>query len=111
MTEHRIIYYGQSKIHYELLRKEVTYKEKTDKFKGDILSSEKIKSDKPRKVLIKVHPDQRVVATAPIDASDMLIHDAMMKRARWIWQSLQDFAKQKDRYYLNVISVVKPSFI
>lgn len=25
-----------------------------------------------------------------------MIHDAMMKRARWIWQSLQDFAKQKD---------------
>lgn len=46
--------------------------------------------------MIKVHPDQRVVATAPIDATDLIIHDAMMKRARWIWQSLQDIAKQQD---------------
>ena len=94
MTEHRIIYYGQSKIHYELLRKETAVKSESA---IDITENTKLsKPSKPRKVLIKVHPDQRVVATAPIDASDMLIHDAMMKRARWIWQSLQEFAKQTD---------------
>ena len=49
-----------------------------------------------RKVIIKVHPDQRVVATVPHDASDDAIVDAMQKRARWIWQSINDFAKQKD---------------
>ena len=43
-----------------------------------------------------MHPDQRVVATALADASDEIIHDAMMKRARWRWQSLQEFAKQQD---------------
>ncbi len=49
-----------------------------------------------RKVIIKIHPDQRVVATVPHDASDDAIVDAMQKRARWIWQSINDFAKQKD---------------
>ena len=93
MTENGIFYYGQDKIYYEIVRKEVTYKATTGKSKADILTTEK---SKPRKVVIKVHPDQRVVATAPIDATNEMIHDAMMKRARWIWQNLQDFAKQKD---------------
>ena len=88
MTENGDFYYGQDKIDYEIVRKEVKNKPESDKLIA--------KKTKPRKVVIKVHPDQRVVATAPIDASDEMIHDAMMKRARWIWQSLQDFAKQKD---------------
>lgn len=96
MTENGDFYYGQDKIHYEVVRKEATYKEKTGKSKSDKLIVEKTKPRKPRKVVIKVHPDQRVVATAPVDATDEVIHDAMMKRASWIWQSLQDFAKQKD---------------
>ncbi|WP_367110752.1 M48 family metallopeptidase [uncultured Psychrobacter sp.] len=102
MTENGDFYYGEDKIHYEVVRKEVTYKEKTGKSKSDTLISDETKPSKltkpsrPRKVVIKVHPDLRVVATAPVDASDEMIHDAMMKRARWIWQSLQDFAKQKD---------------
>lgn len=94
MTEHRIIYYGQSKIYYELLRKETA--DKSESAIGIIENTISSKPSKPRKVVIKVHPDQRVVATAPIDASDMMIHDAMMKRARWIWQSLQEFAEQTD---------------
>ena len=93
MTENGDFYYGQYKIDYEIVRKEVTYKATVGKSKADTLTTEKIK---PRKVVIKVHPDQRVVVTAPIDAIDEMIHDAMMKRARWIWQNLQDFAKQKD---------------
>ena len=93
MTENGVFYYGQDKIDYEVVRKEATYKEKIKKPESDKLIAKKTK---PRKVVIKVHPDQRVVATAPNDASDEMIHDAMMKRARWIWQSLQDFAKQQD---------------
>ena len=93
MTENGVFYYGQDKIDYEVVRKEVTYKEKINQPESDKLIAKKTK---PRKVVIKVHPDQRVVATAPVDASDEVIHDAMMKRARWIWQSLQDFAKQQD---------------
>ena len=91
MTETSDFYYGEDKIHYEVVRKDAK-----NKYKNDTLIDEKSKSSKPRKVVIKVHPDQRVVATAPIDATDEVIHDAMMKRARWIWQSLQDFAKQKE---------------
>ena len=96
MTENGVFYYGQDKIDYEVVRKEVTYKEKIKKPESDKLITEKTKPGKPRKVVIKVHPDQRVVATAPNDATDEMIYDAMMKRARWIWQSLQDFAKQQD---------------
>lgn len=88
MTGIGVIYYGQDKIYYEVVRKEAKSKSKSDK-----LITQKTK---PRKIVIKVHPDQRVVATAPVDTSDEMIHDAMMKRARWIWQSLQDFAKQQD---------------
>lgn len=88
MTEHGVIYYDQDKIQYEVRRKQATRKSDSDG--ADVVRT------KPRKVLIKVHPDQRVVATAPIDASDELIYQAMNKRARWIWQSLQGFAEQKD---------------
>lgn len=91
MTENGDFYYGEDKIHYEVVRKEAK-----NKSRSDMLITENTKPSKPRKIVIKVHPDQRVVATAPIDATNEMIHDAMMKRARWIWQSLQDFAKQKD---------------
>lgn len=70
--------YGRDIIHYDVVRKADSSKTKT------------------RKVLIKVHPDQRVVATVPHDATDAAIQDAMLKRARWIWQSIQEFAQQKD---------------
>ena len=89
-------YYGEDKIHYEVVRKDAK-----NKSRSDTLINEKSKSSKPRTIIIKVYPDQRVVATAPIDASDEMIHDAMMKRARWIWQSLQDFAKQKDHVLIK----------
>lgn len=88
MTETGDFYYGEDKIHYEVVRKEAKNNSRSDKLIA--------KKTNPRKVVIKVHPDQRVVATAPIDATDEMIHDAMMKRVRWVWQSLQNFAKQKD---------------
>ena len=98
MIDTGVFYYGQDKIHYEVVRKKFTCKKPAEKKAVDKSESDKPLTDKikPRKVIIKVHPDQRVVATAPIDATDLIIHDAMMKRARWVWQSLQDFAKQKD---------------
>lgn len=91
MTETGNFYYGEDKIHYEVVRKEAKNNSRSDK-----LITDETKTRKPRKVVIKVHPDQRVVATAPIDATDEMIHGAVIKRAHWIWQSLQDFAKQKD---------------
>ena len=66
------LHYGQDKISYEVIRK-----------------------DKARKLRIKVHPDQRVVVTVPMQVTDEFIHNSVKKRARWIWQHVQDFAKQK----------------
>lgn len=79
--ERGVFTYGNDTIHYDVIRKT----KPADNAKQTA-----------RKVIIKVHPDQRVVATVPHDASDDAIQDAMHKRARWIWQSIDEFAKQKD---------------
>lgn len=79
------IHYADDFIAYEVIRKPV---------KIISASSKRPLASAPRKVRIKVHPDGRVVATAPEDAADTAIHEAVQKRARWIWQSLQDFTKQ-----------------
>jgi predicted metal-dependent hydrolase len=76
--EHGVFYYGNDMVHYDVIRKSVSSKTAA------------------RKVVIKVHPDQRVVATAPEDASDESIHQAVLKRARWIWRNIEEFAKQKE---------------
>ncbi len=54
-----------------------------------------IATDKPRKVAISVHPDCRVVVSAPADASNSDIHDAVMKRAKWIVDNVQAFSQQQ----------------
>lgn len=46
------------------------------------------------KVLIKVHPDCRVVVSAPESASNDAVIAAVKKRARWIYEQLRDFRKQ-----------------
>lgn len=79
--EHGVFIYGNDTIHYDVIRKSLL---------GE--NAKKV----ARKVIIKVHPDQRVVATVPFDASEETIQEAMEKRARWIWQSIHEFAKQKD---------------
>jgi predicted metal-dependent hydrolase len=75
--EHGVISYGSVMIHYDVIRQSINSKAAA------------------RKVVIKVHPDQRVAATAPQDASDESIHQAVLKRARWIWRNIEEFAKQK----------------
>lgn len=82
-AERGAFYYGNDMIHYDVIRKS---------------KSSKVSSSKAiaRKVVIKVHPDQRVVATVPHDATDDSIQKAMLKRARWIWQNIEEFAKHKD---------------
>lgn len=47
-------------------------------------------------MIIKVHPDQRVVATVPNDASTDAIQEAMRKRAKWLWASINEFATQNE---------------
>lgn len=83
LTDQGAFYYGNDMIHYDVIRK---------------VKSTKASSNKtaPRKVVIKVHPDQRVVATVPHDTTDEAIQAAMIKRAKWIWQNIEEFSKQKD---------------
>lgn len=82
-AERSAFYYGDEMIHYDVVRKSQNSKASSSKAVA-------------RKVVIKVHPDQRVVATVPHDATDDAIQQAMLKRARWIWQNIEEFAKQKD---------------
>jgi predicted metal-dependent hydrolase len=79
--ERGVFTYGNDTIHFDVIRK--SQLPDTAKKQG-------------RKVVIKVHPDQRVVATVPFDANEDAIQEAILKRARWIWQSIDEFAKQKD---------------
>lgn len=46
------------------------------------------------RMLIKVHPDCRVVVSAPQDTDDQQVLNAVEKRGRWIYQQLRDFRKQ-----------------
>ena len=57
------------------------------------------------KVLIKVHPDCRVIVAAPEDADQEAVLSAVKKRGRWIYQQLRDFRKQLEhitpRHYIS----------
>ena len=46
------------------------------------------------KVLIKVHPDCRVVVSAPTGITDTEVLAAVQKRGRWIYQQLREFRQQ-----------------
>ena len=63
-------------IHYDVIRKS---------------QSSKVSSSKTvaRKLVINVHPDQRVVATVPNNTTDDSIQKAMLKRVRWIWKNIE----------------------
>jgi len=90
MQERGVFVYGEQIIHYDVIRKLA----ESSPHHAEIHGKKPAKA--PRKVVIKVHPDQRVVATAPHDATADAIQHAMLKRARWIWQSIEGFASQVD---------------
>lgn len=46
---------------------------------------------KKRKITIKVHPNCEVLSLVPHDAEPDEIHQAVMKRAQWIYDSLKEF--------------------
>lgn len=52
-------------------------------------------ANKPKKISIRVTPESQVVVSAPQGARTSDIHDAVMKRARWIYNSLQAFGAQQ----------------
>ena len=53
-----------------------------------------LRSGDVNRVLIKVHPDCKVVANAPINASNQDVIDAVKQRARWIHGKLEKFREQ-----------------
>lgn len=46
------------------------------------------------KILIKVYADCRVVVSAPLNADDKTIIDAVKQRSRWIYKQLRGFREQ-----------------
>ena len=64
--------YGDEAVSYEVVRK-------------------CLPAGKSNKIAIRVHPDCEVVITAPEDTERADIHEAVMKRAKWIWDALVEF--------------------
>ncbi|WP_281646271.1 SprT family zinc-dependent metalloprotease [Parendozoicomonas sp. Alg238-R29] len=64
--------YGDEAVSYEVVRKHLP-------------------EGKAKKITIRVHPDCEVVVTAPDDAENTDIHEAVMKRAKWVWDAIVDF--------------------
>ena len=48
-----------------------------------------------RKIIIKVTPDQQVLVSAPIDATDQVVLQSVQQRARWIFKQLRHFQEQQ----------------
>ncbi len=70
--------YGSETIHYDVIRKSIVLKPSHQTSK--------------RQIVIKVHPDRRVVATVPVQTSKEAVHVAVKKRAKWIWKHMSDFS-------------------
>ncbi|MBL1261277.1 MAG: M48 family metallopeptidase [Thiotrichaceae bacterium] len=86
--ERGVFAYGEEIVHYDVIRKAAESNSDNAVING------KKPAKTYRKVIIKVHPDQRVVATVPHDATSDAIQNAVLKRARWIWQRIKEFASQ-----------------
>jgi predicted metal-dependent hydrolase len=81
VEERGVIAYGEDVIRYEVIRRNAD----DSSANGKSIT---------RKIIIKVHPDQRVVVTAPFNASNENIQSAVLKRIRWIWKNITEFALQ-----------------
>lgn len=67
------------------------------RYGNDLIPVERVTSKLvSNRVLIKVHPDCRVVASAPADADNKVVLSAVKKRGRWIYEKLRDFRKQME---------------
>jgi predicted metal-dependent hydrolase len=69
--------YGEQAISYEVVRKAFP-------------------EGKKRKITIKVNPNCETIITAPKDAELTDIHEAVMKRAKWIYEALKEFRTHKE---------------
>lgn len=65
------------------------------RYGDELITFERVKRPQTTgKVLIKVHPDCRVIASAPEGAASESVLSAVKKRGRWIYEQLRDFRKQ-----------------
>ncbi len=74
--------YGSEVIHYDVIRKNGALNPRRQATK--------------KQIVIKVHPDRKVVATVPENTSKEAIQEAVNKRAKWIWKHLSDFSSLKE---------------
>ncbi len=67
------------------------------RYGSDVFSFERLerKSLKPR-ILIKVHPDCRIVVHAPTDSEEEEVLRAVKKRSRWIHKQVKEFRSQRE---------------
>nr|WP_241879536.1 hypothetical protein [Psychrobacter sp. PraFG1]UNK06351.1 hypothetical protein MN210_07410 [Psychrobacter sp. PraFG1] len=86
-NSHRL-YYGEKLIDYEVVRKANS-----------------------RKLRIKVHPDQRVVVTAPMDTTQAFIQSSVNKRRAGYGSTYKILPSKKAMYCPSAISAARPSFI
>ena len=80
--EQSCLSYGSETIHYDVVRKNSALNPRHKATK--------------QQVVIKVHSDRRVVATAPEHASKEAIQEAVNKRAKWIWKHMTAFSSLKE---------------
>ncbi|HAS8565448.1 TPA: M48 family peptidase [Vibrio vulnificus] len=73
--EQGVFYYGDEVLRYYIIRRS---------------------TDDIKKVVIKVHPDERITVTAPKSALKEEIKGAVLKRARWVWENLLEFRQQQE---------------
>lgn len=81
-VEQGCLTYGSETIRYDVVRKNSALNPRHKATK--------------KQVVIKVHPDRRVVATAPEHTSKEAIQEAVNKRAKWIWKHMTDFSSLKE---------------
>lgn len=74
--------YGSETIHYDVVRKNIALNPRH--------------KDAKQQVVIKVHSDRRVVATAPEHTSKEAVQEAVNKRAKWIWKHMMAFSSLKE---------------
>ncbi|MEP7729280.1 M48 family metallopeptidase [Marinomonas primoryensis] len=100
--------YGDDAIAYEVIRK-----------KRPLVEKQESATTNKRKITLRVSPSGEVQVIAPDDATNEAIHEAVIKRAKWIWDALvacrsqQEFVKPKDyvsgemQFYLGKRYVLK----
>lgn len=67
------------------------------RYDDELIAFERVKRlQSTGKVLIKVYPDCRVVASAPANTDNEVVLSAVKKRSRWIYEKIRDFRKQME---------------